>query len=98
MLNPELFPVDVDFSIRSTWDTEKSHRRQVVININGLCFAVINCDYIHGKWQEPSFVIMRAAVPIHELDLVSEIVIKAKVIMLSIGQPNITKEELEKLL
>lgn len=98
MLDTTMFPPDVEYAVGEYFDVVKYNRRQVCISIDGSVFALVSCDYSDGKWQEPSFIVLRATVPQREFVLLHSIIDKVKVIMTHIGTPAMTSEEMEKFL
>lgn len=98
MLDTSMFPPDVEYEVGEFFDVVKYNRRQVRISIDGSIFAVVNCDFVNNKWQEPSFIVLRGEVPKREFELLHSIIDNATEIMKHIGTPAMTSEEMEKFL
>lgn len=99
MLNDELFPPEVEFILNEdAWNNPAYNLRQVRIEIDGDLFAVINCSKDStSEWADPSFVILRATVPMRELNQVKDIVLRSQTIMSLLNNKTTTKDDVQKL-
>lgn len=95
-LDTSLFPPDVEYKLNEEYGETKTFRKQVQIYVGVEKFAVVNSDYYEDKWTEPKFVILRAVMPSHEIEVLSDIATKVQQIMKIIVAAD--KETMEKLL
>lgn len=97
-LDSSLFPPDVEYTITAGFSEKEKvkTRRQVSIHIGTELFAVVNSDYYNDKWNTPVFVILRAIMPLSEVDVLPD-VCKTVQKIIPILQ-TCTKEELLKVL
>lgn len=94
-LDASLFPPDVEYKLNPEYGETKTFRKQVRIYIGVELFAVVNSDYYEDKWDKPKFVILRAHVPEHELEVIPDIITKVQQIMKVIQAAD--KDQMEKL-
>lgn len=97
ILNDELFPPEVDYEIPDSWDKLQYNTRQVRIMVDGETLVVVNSTKHSGEWSDPHFVILRAHIPVRELNLLSDILDISKSIMQIISKDDTTKADIEKL-
>ena len=95
-LDTSLFPPDIEYRLNEQYGDVKYMRKQVQIFIGVEKFAVVNSDYFDGVWREPSFVILRATMPSHEVQALPDIIPVVQKILMAICKS--TKDEMEKLL
>lgn len=98
MLDPNLFPPEIHYSLNEHFGTKKScYLRQVRVKIIDDDFAVINSTLKDGKWSA-RVIILRANVERAELEAISDIIDVAQAILPDLEKDKLTKEHMLEVL